>query len=71
MAHKQSRSFQSSRKNVQLKHSNQTTFVDDTRPQTKIDDHIGALHQGRAHVTMSNAGTARRCVRSTVTIYGR
>jgi len=54
-----------------LKHSNQTTSVGHTHSQTKIEDHIGALHQGRAHVTMLNAGTARQCVCSTVTTYGR
>jgi len=70
LAHTQSRSFQSLRKKT-LDHSNQTTSVGHTHSQTKIEDHIGALHQGRAHVMMSNAGTARRCVRSTATTYGR
>jgi len=46
LAHKQSRSFQSLHKNVQPKYIHQTTSFEHTRPQTKIEDHIGALHQG-------------------------
>ena len=70
LAHTQSRSFQSLQKK-RHKHSIQTTSVGHTRSQTKIEDHIGALHQGRAHVTILHAGNARRCVCSIVMTHGR
>jgi len=39
--------------------------------QTKIDDHIGTLPPGRAHVKVFHVGKAYRCVRSIVTTHGR
>jgi len=36
------------------------TSVGHKHSQTKIEDHIGALHHGRAHVSMSNTGNARQ-----------
>jgi len=76
LAHTQSQSFQSLQKKRHT-HSYQTTSVGHTRSQswsytlTKIENHIGTLHQGRAHVTMLHAGNARWCVRLTVTTHGR
>jgi len=47
------------------------TSVGHTRSQTKIDDHIGTLPPGRAHVTMLHAGKACRGGRWIVTTHGR
>jgi len=61
MAHTQSRSFQSLETKTHTLNC-QTTYVGQSFPQIKIDDHIRTLHPGRARVTVLHTGKITRSI---------